>query len=184
MRIILASGSPRRKELLEKIGVEFDVVVSNAIESVDSSLSPEENVKNLASLKGNDVFQKNKDRVVLAADTVVSYNGVIYGKPKDYKDAFRMLKNLQGNTHQVFTGVAIYKDNLESHFVVRSDVTFKKMTDEEIDWYINTKEPMDKAGAYGIQGLGGRFVSSYSGEFENIMGLPIKEVQEELKKFI
>ena len=126
----------------------------------------------------------HQDRIVLAADTIVVFNNQIYGKPKDELDAFSMLKKLQGNAHQVITAVAIKSEKGLTQGYSVSDVVFNKMTDEDILEYIKTKEPMDKAGSYAIQGIGGKYIKEYIGEFDNIVGLPIKVVKELLTKHI
>ena len=182
MEIILASNSPRRKELLEKHNIKFKVIVSNVDEKTDSTLTVYENVKMLASLKAEDVFKANSDRIVLAADTIVVYNNEILGKPKDEEDAFRMLRLLSGNKHEVITAVAVISEELKLIEYEVSTVEFREMSDEEIYEYIKTKEPMDKAGSYAIQGIGSKFIVNYVGEFDNIMGLPMKLVKELLKK--
>ena len=178
MKIILASNSPRRKEILSANNIVFDVLPSTVDEVVLDELSVYENVMNLAKLKCMDVFEKNPDRIVLAADTIVVYENKIFGKPKDEEDALWMLDKLQGNTHEVITGVAIaYKDKVITKYCV-SKVVFKNATKEELIEYIKTGEPMDKAGSYAIQGIGSKFIDSYVGEFDNIVGLPIKLVLE------
>ncbi len=176
MKIILASNSPRRKELLKSYNVNFVVEPSNVIEELDSKLSVYENVMNLAKIKGVDVFNKNPDDIILAADTIVVYNDEILGKPIDEMDAFRMLKLLSGKTHEVITAVAIITKEKELIDYKVSKVTFQKITEEEILEYIKTKEPMDKAGSYAIQGIGAKFIKSYDGDFDNIVGLPMKLV--------
>ena len=182
MKIILASNSPRRKELLEKNNIDFKVIVSNVNETLDESLSVYDNVKRLALLKATDVFNLYRDEIVLAADTIVVYDNIILGKPKDEEDAFRMLKLLSGKTHEVITAVAvIYKDVKLVEYEV-SKVEFRNITDLEILDYIKTKEPMDKAGSYAIQGIGSKFVLKHEGEFDNIVGLPINLVKKLLKK--
>ena len=182
MEIILASNSPRRKELLEKNGISFVVQPSGVDEVLDKKLTVYENVMNLAKLKAMDVYNKNKNETVLAADTIVVYNDEILGKPIDEMDAFRMLKLLSGKTHEVVTAVAVISSEKQSVEYEVSKVTFHKITEEEILEYIKTKEPMDKAGSYAIQGIGSKFVKSYEGEFDNIVGLPMKLVLKMLNK--
>ena len=178
MKIILASNSARRKEILTAHNIEFEVIPSDVEEVVDESLTVIENVMNLAKIKCEDVYNKHQDRIVLAADTIVVFNNQIYGKPKDELDAFSMLKKLQGNAHQVITAVAIKSEKGLTQGYSVSDVVFNKMSDEDILEYIKTKEPMDKAGSYAIQGIGGKYIQEYIGEFDNIVGLPIKVVNE------
>lgn len=184
MKIILASNSPRRKELLKEHNIEFIVIPSNVDEVIDINTTPYENVMRLAEIKGKDVFEKNIDALVIAADTIVVFNNEILGKPKDEADAFRMLRLLSGNTHEVVSGVSIlYKDKIITEYEI-SKVKFKKLTDEDILSYIETKEPMDKAGSYAIQGIGGKFIEYHQGEFDNIVGLPMKLVIRNIKKAI
>lgn len=176
MKIILASNSARRKELLTKHNIEFDCIPSNIEENVLSNFSVVENVMNLAKIKCEDIVKKYPERVVLAADTIVAFNNKIYGKPIDEKDALKMLLELQGNTHEVITAVAVYKDgNYDVEYEV-SKVTFRTASECELMEYIDTKEPMDKAGSYAIQGIGSKFIEKYEGEFDNIVGLPMKLV--------
>jgi septum formation protein len=182
MKIILASNSPRRKELLEKHKISFVVKPSNVNEVIDKNLSVYENVMNLAKIKALDVFNRNQEEVVLAADTIVVYENEILGKPIDEMDAFRMLKLLSGKTHEVITGVALFSEDSQIIDYEVSKVTFNKITEEEILEYIKTKEPMDKAGSYAIQGIGSKFVKSYEGEFDNIVGLPMKLVLKMLNR--
>ena len=176
MKIILASNSPRRKELLEKHNIEFVVVPSQIDEEVDLSLTPYENVMNLAKQKALDVYKKHQTQSILAADTIVVLDNKILGKPVDEMDAFKMLQSLSGKYHEVVTGVAYISNGIVKCDYCISKVTFKQLTDSDINWYISTKEPMDKAGSYAIQGLGSKFIESYEGEFDNIVGLPMKLV--------
>lgn len=176
MKIILASNSPRRKELLREHNIDFDVIPSSVDEKINHNLDVYDNVMNLAKIKALDVYQNNSDRCILAADTIVVYKNQILGKPKDEKDAYRMLSLLNGNTHEVITGICvIHKDKILLEYEI-SKVTFKKISDEDIFEYIKTKEPMDKAGAYAIQGIGSKFIEKYEGEYDNIVGLPMKKV--------
>ena len=176
MKIILASNSARRKELLTKHNIEYDCIPSNVDEKVLSDLTVTENVMNLAKIKCLDIAQKYPERIILAADTIVVFNNTIFGKPKDENDALDMLLKLQGNTHEVITAVAVFKDgNIKVDYEV-SRVVFKKATKEELIEYIKTEEPMDKAGSYAIQGIGAKFIDRYVGEFDNIVGLPMKLV--------
>lgn len=201
-KIILASQSPRRRELLTQIGLEFTVCPSTVEESVTST-DPAEVVKELSQQKAEDVAQKEygvgKESdaekcggdsagqiLVIGADTIVAYNGMILGKPKDEADAVRMLGMLQGNTHKVLTGVTlIFKENMGTSsvtFAEETEVTMYPMSEDEISWYVGTGEPMDKAGAYGIQGLCARFVRQIRGDYGNVVGLPAARVYQELKK--
>ena len=180
MKIILASNSPRRKELLEQVGIEFEVMSSDVDEITDKT-APAEVVMDLSRIKAEAVARNNKGVVVLAADTVVAYNGQILGKPKDEADAFKMLKLLSGKAHQVFTGVTIVDEAGESNsFFESTDVLMYENSDELIKKYIATGEPMDKAGAYGIQGKGAVLVKEIKGDYNNVVGLPLSRVCKEL----
>lgn len=180
MKIILASNSPRRKELLEQVGIEFEVMSSDVDEITDKT-APADVVMDLSRIKAEAVARNNKGVVVLAADTVVAYNGQILGKPKDEADAFKMLKLLSGKAHQVFTGVTIVDEAGESNsFFESTDVLMYENSDELIKKYIATGEPMDKAGAYGIQGKGAVLVKEIKGDYNNVVGLPLSRVCKEL----
>ena len=185
-KLILASNSPRRRELLEQIGVEFEVIPSNAEEKVTKQ-EPSEVVEELSRQKAEDVAAAVEDGIVLGADTVVCQDGQIMGKPKDEADAKQMLQKLQGEEHSVYTGVTILvKENgAVQHvqtFSQETKVYVYEMTDEEIDRYIATGEPMDKAGAYGIQGRFAAYVDGIEGDYNNVVGLPVSAVWQELKE--
>lgn len=184
IELILASSSPRRKELMETIGIPFKIEVSDIDESMDLSNDLSEEIKELAYRKAKVIADKHKDAVVLGADTIVVYDKEVLGKPKNEEDAYTMLRKLSGNTHQVLTGVCIVNQGEPKTYCSISEVTFCELTDEEIWKYISTKEPMDKAGAYGIQGFGGCFVKSIKGDYYSIMGLPLSLVYQELMKII
>lgn len=183
---VLASQSPRRKELLTQIGLSFEVVVSRADENITEELSPGELVERLSLIKAEAVRDSLAGRedapVVIGADTVVYHNGRILGKPKDEEDAFLMLRSLSGDTHSVFTGVSILFPDGTVTFHSETKVTFDELSDAEIRAYIASGEPMDKAGAYGIQGLGGAFVTGIEGEYANVVGFPIGEFCRILRK--
>ena len=181
-KLILASASLRRKELLERAGFRFEIVPSHIDETFDKQLNYYENVMKTALKKGEDIFQHHPDDVVLSADTIVVYQGEVFGKPRDRDDAKRMLQTLSGKEHQVITGVAILSGEGIDNFYIESLVRFNELTEEEIDDYISTGEPMDKAGAYAIQGIGKKLVSGYTGSFTNIVGLPIEDIENKLKK--
>lgn len=176
--IILASTSPRRKMLLENIGVKFKIIGSSIEEKVNEDLSHIEIAKDLAYQKLRDVSNKiNGNYIVIAADTIVEYNKIL-GKPKNTEEAKSMLKLLSGQVHKVITGFAI-KDTLTKKEFVDYECTkvyFNDLTDEEIERYILTGEPMDKAGAYGIQGKGSLFVSKVEGDYFNVVGLPLSKL--------
>ena len=180
MEIVLASKSPRRKELLKRVVNDFKIIESDFDEdSITFNGDVEEYVKLLARGKALAVKEKvNNKSLIIGVDTVVFYNNKILGKPKNYDDAYGMLSVLSGNTHKVYSGVCIVNtENLHiESFVCETKVKFSKLTDDQIDRYIESKEPMDKAGAYGIQGLGGVFVEKIDGCYYNVMGLPINKL--------
>lgn len=185
LKIILASASERRKELLKRIFNDFDIIESCFDEkSVKFNGSVDEYVKEMSFKKASEVRKKLnslKDTMIISADTVVSINNSILGKPKDKEDAFRMLKKLSGKKHLVYSGVTImYEDKVLSKSVC-TEVFFSDITDKEIKQYIDTGEPMDKAGAYGIQGKGGLFVEKINGCYYNIVGLPINKLKMMIK---
>lgn len=182
-KLILASQSPRRKQLLEQVRIPFSVSSSNVDESYPPHLSPSEIVQFLAKKKARSVLKENEDAVVLGSDTVVVLDEKILGKPNDETEAKTMLKKLSGRTHSVVTGVAIVSSKKEAVFSVESLVTFYDLTEEEIDFYIRTREPFDKAGAYGIQGIGAFLVKEIQGDYFSIVGLPVARTVRELKKF-
>lgn len=187
-RIILGSASPRRRELMEQIGLEFEVVVSHKEEYYESVL-PEEIVKELSLMKAENVASEleAKDMIVIGADTIVALDGRILGKPKDEEDAFYMLGHLQGRPHEVFTGITIldFDENgvqqVCSH-AVRTKVYVHDMDDEEIWRYIKSEEPMDKAGAYGIQGRFAAYIDKIEGDYYNVVGLPISYIYQKIKE--
>ncbi|MBQ8913327.1 MAG: septum formation inhibitor Maf [Lachnospiraceae bacterium] len=187
MRIILASQSPRRRELLKKVGFSYEIIPSDMDEVVTKNI-PSEVVCELSFQKAMDVYGKikdNEDVLVIGADTVVAFSGEILGKPKSKTDAYEMLKKLQGKSHEVYTGVTfLYKEeDIKSHtFFECTEVTFYPMTDKEIYDYIETGDPMDKAGAYGIQGQCGIYIEKITGDYNNVVGLPIARIYQELKK--
>ncbi|MDY7062942.1 MAG: Maf-like protein [Sarcina ventriculi] len=180
MEIVLASKSPRRKELLKRVVNDFKIIESDFDEdSITFNGDVEEHVKLLARGKALAVKEKvNNKSLIIGVDTIVFYNNKILGKPKNYDDAYGMLSVLSGNTHKVYSGVCIVNtENLHiESFVCETKVKFSKLTDDQIDRYIESKEPMDKAGAYGIQGLGGVFVEKIDGCYYNVMGLPINKL--------
>ena len=178
--LILASKSPRRRYLLEQAGLAFRVVPSNIDESSVTVSSPADYVRRLSEAKANDVARQYPDKWVIGADTIVLNADVILGKPASQSEARTMLKTLSGRTHQVLTGYAICclaRQHLFSE-TIKTDVLFKNLTDAEIEWYIQTREPFDKAGAYAIQGLGTFLVKSINGSYTNVVGLPVCEVLE------
>jgi septum formation protein len=182
--IILASKSPRRVYLLEQAGVKFTVIPSALDEDTLPVTAPPLYVKSLAEAKAKDIAQKYPDKWVIGADTIVLVENMILGKPKSYHQAFAMLKKLSGKTHQVLTGYAIYRHDRHDLFIdaVTTKVSFKTLCENEIKWYIQTKEPFDKAGAYAIQGVGTFLVKRINGSYTNVVGLPVCEVIEYLLK--
>lgn len=182
MKIILASASPRRKELLTLAGIEYDVIVSQCEETLPDGITPDKAVEELARQKAEDVFSRNSDALIIAADTVVALGNTILGKPKDEEDAFNMLSSLSGRRHTVFTGVCIRTKDKTDIFHVATEVEFYDLTEKEIRDYIATKEPMDKAGAYGIQGKGYVLVKGIHGDYFNVVGLPLAETVRHLNK--
>ena len=190
-KIILGSASPRRRELMAQIGLEFEVVVSHKEERYESEI-PEEIVKELALMKAENVASELQeqgvlnDTIVIGADTVVVLDEQILGKPKDEADAFCMLMSLQGRAHQVFTGVAMLdfdKEGIRKTYnqAVETKVYVHKMDEEEITAYIKSGEPMDKAGAYGIQGKFAPYIDKIEGDYYNVVGLPVSYVYQQLK---
>lgn len=182
-RFILASASPRRKQLLEQAGYAFEIVVSDADESLPAGITPEKAVRLNAARKAQAVAETNPGAVVLGCDTVVAIDGEILGKPQDEAEAKAMLRRLSGNTHTVYSGVCITDGTTETVFAVATDVTFYALSERTIDAYAATKEPMDKAGAYGIQGLGCVLVKEISGDYSNVVGLPLSESARALAAF-
>ena len=173
--IILASQSPRRRELLTQIGLEFEVHPAGG-EEIITSTDPVEVVKSLSTQKAAAVKEELEPQLpenwlVIGADTIVVYDGKILGKPKD-----------EGQTHSVYTGVTLLEEGKQTTFAEETKVSMYPMTEEEIAWYVSTKEPMDKAGAYGIQGLCARFVEKIQGDYNNVVGLPIGRIYQKLKK--
>lgn len=178
--LILASNSPRRKELLSMLGYEFEICPSDCDESTNI-VNPAELVKELSLRKAHAV-ERTSDDTIIGSDTVVSINGKILGKPQDVNDAINMLNQLSGKTHTVYTGVCILQGNTEIIEAISCDVTFKKMTDNEIANYVASGEPMDKAGAYGIQGKGSAYVEKISGDYFAVVGFPCCYVNSVLNK--
>ena len=182
MRFILASQSPRRRELLQKLNIPFLVQVADVDETMDKDLPLTEAVARL-SLRKAKAVAGGQDDIVIAADTIVVLGNTVLGKPRDEKDAFQMLKSLSGRSHQVMTGVTVLKgDTFRCHTEV-TEVFFRELTDEEIAAYIATKDPMDKAGSYGIQNGGALFVEKIQGDYFNVVGLPVCRLGLMLKEF-
>jgi septum formation protein len=184
-KIVLASSSPRRKELLEKIGLTFSIDPSDYDEKLPLDMNPEGIAKIISLQKALKVGQKYSDAIIIAADTFGFFRGRIIGKPANTHEAKSILKTLSGKSHRVITGYTILDTSnkqVTTHSI-ETRVYFKKLTPEEIDNYIKTGEPLDKAGAYGIQGLGSVIVNKIEGDYYNVMGLPLRALAESLKKF-
>ena len=172
--IILASASPRRKELLQKLYCDFDIITSDVDELLPSGTLPRFGVEVLAIRKGAAVANDgHEDAVVISSDTLVEIDDIPLGKPSSRDDAYRMLSMLSGRYHNVHTGVAVHYGKAVKSGVATACVKFKELSDDEIWAYIDTNEPMDKAGSYAIQGIGGKFIDSYDGDFDTIMGLSV-----------
>jgi len=177
-KIILASKSPRRHEILNLAGLDHEIKVSDADERLPEGISAAEAARIIAERKALAVKAEleNENSVIIAADTVVEVDGEIYGKPRDTADAKRMLSKLSGSVHFVHTGISIIDGDKSYSETVTTEVTMRETFEDEMDGYIDSFEPMDKAGAYGIQGMGGAFVSSLKGDYFNVMGLPLCRV--------
>jgi septum formation protein len=176
--LILASNSPRRRYLLEQAGLKFSVIPSEVDESSVTLSDPESYVRKLAELKAIDISKKHPESWVIGADTIVLIGGKILGKPGSKAEARSMLRHLSGKTHQVLTGYCLCCTTQNRIFseTVKTDVLFKMFSDAEIEWYIQTPEPFDKAGGYAIQGIGAFLVKSINGSYTNVVGLPVCEV--------
>ena len=182
-RIILASKSPRRKELMGLLFPQFEVQASDVDETLPEGVSLGRAVELLALRKGQAVAGAEPDALVIAADTLVTLGSVVLGKPTGREDAARMLRLLSGRVHQVYTGVALLEGERTNRFHCVTDVEFSPLTEEEIRWYLSTGEPFDKVGAYGIQGYGARFIRGVREDFFNVMGLPVNELYRQIMQF-
>lgn len=172
---VLASKSPRRREILKYIIPKFESVVSGCEEKIPEGTPIEDVPRVLAVQKAEAVAKDRPGDTVIGSDTIVAFEGKIYGKPKDPEDAKRMLRTLSGKTHTVYTGVAVVENGTTRSFVSSTDVLFYDLSDELIDWYVGTGDPMDKAGAYGIQGIGCVIVKKVFGDYFTVMGFPLAE---------
>jgi len=187
MSIVLASASPRRRKLLEQLGFELQIVPSSVDETFDHTLAPSEMAKQLAYRKAADIAQSHLSRIVLGADTIVVVDGSMIAKPDDAEDACKMLARLSGRSHQVWTGVSLIQldRNLEISFSECTEVQFAPLTSHEIEAYVATGSPLDKAGAYGIQDdWGAVFVSGIKGDYYNVVGLPLHAMYRNLLRFV
>ncbi|MDE7230225.1 MAG: Maf family protein [Oscillospiraceae bacterium] len=183
--MILASKSPRRKELLGIISEDFKIIPAAGEELIPDGTGPKDAVLLLSRQKAEEIYAQYKGEIIISADTIVVIDNKILGKPCDEEQAFEMLKTLSGRSHTVFTGVCvIFADGTSKNFAERTDVEFYPLSDSEIRGYIATGEPMDKAGAYGIQEKGALLVKSISGDFYNVMGLPISRLARVLHEHI
>lgn len=179
--LILASGSPRRRELLARTGCTFRIIVSDADEIAPKDMAPADVAMHNARAKALAIASEQPVcATVIGADTIVVLNGRIFGKPADERDAHRMLRELSGKTHQVITGVALVRKGRCETFAEVTNVCFRELSDEEIAAYVTTGEPLDKAGAYGIQGAAGAFVDHIEGDYDNVVGLPVARLERAL----
>jgi septum formation protein len=178
--IVLASASPRRAELLSAAGIPFEVAPAHVDETIRDGESPERYVTRVAEDKALAIGRRFPHRLVLAADTIVVVDGAVLGKPADGQDARRMLRLLSGRTHEVMTAVTLGAADRDTR-IEKTTVEFAGLTAVEIDWYVDSGEPMDKAGAYAIQGLASRFIRRIDGSYSNVVGLPVALVYEMLR---
>lgn len=182
MKLVLGSQSPRRRELLSQAGLDYEILIPDADEKQITSSDPETKVIDTARLKSS-VLTVDDNSVLLTCDTVVSHNNIIYEKPDTIEDARQMIKALSGSTHEVYSGVILKSRGFEEIISDRTEVTFYELTDDEIEAYINTDEPYDKAGGYGIQSFGAVFVKEIKGDYNTVVGLPLSKVYRALKKY-
>lgn len=183
MKLILASQSPRRRELLGLLGIPFEIIVPNADETMDPTQAPARQVA-MVSRRKAEATPRDEDTVVVAADTIVVCDGKILGKPRNTEDAVQMLHLLSGRTHQVMTGLTVlYRDKVSSSTEV-TEVTFRKLSQDEILRYVRSGEPMDKAGAYGIQGGAALFTQGICGDYYNVVGLPVCRLVQALQETV
>lgn len=182
-KLVLASQSPRRRELMTYFNLPFDVVSPSLEEVFDSNFSIETQVERVAISKAENVFELRPENLIIGADTVVVCDGEILGKPKSPEVAVQMLQKLSGKTHEVYTGVSMISKENKISFVSKTNVTFYDLNQEDIDAYVATKDPLDKAGAYSIQSGGALFIKNIEGDFYTVMGLPIGRIHQELLKY-
>lgn len=182
-KLILASQSPRRRELMALLNLPFLVVPAIGDEVFDENLSIEDNLRNVAKSKTEEVFKQHPETTVVGGDTIVVFNNEILQKPKDEADARRMLEAFSGKTHEVWTAISMQSSKHSKNFVSKAKVTFYELNDKEIDDYIKLGECMDKAGSYNIDGYGALFIKEVEGDYFSIMGLPIAKVYQKLKKY-
>lgn len=183
MDIVLASASPRRQELLAQVGVSFTVVPSGVSEEVSAPMSPAALVEHLAVMKARDVAARHPGALVIGADTIVVVNGAVLGKPRDRADAIAMVERLAGRDHEVFTGVVVIGQGMEQVAHERTLVRFRSLTRTQVERYVDSGEPMDKAGSYAIQGRAAAFIESIQGDYFNVVGLPLSRTVQLLSHF-
>ena len=183
-RIILASKSPRRKELMQLLKLPFEIIVSDIDEQIDYNNDLVKEIEKLSYQKAQAVYKDHTDALVIGSDTIVKIGNDVLGKPHSIEEAKKMLRELSDNTHQVVTAVTIIKNDKVETFSEVAEVTFYPLTEEEIEEYVNTNEPMDKAGSYAIQGDGAKFIRHINGDFYTIVGLPVAELYHRLKKYL
>lgn len=184
MKIILASQSPRRRELLERMGlVDFEVCPAQGEEQADPGLTPDRLVEQLSAQKAREVAAREPEALVIAADTVVAVDGRVLGKPRSREEAEQMLALLSGRSHRVYTGVTVRQGDRELVGHEVTEVVFARLTPAQIRAYVDTREPMDKAGSYGIQGRGCVLVEGIRGDYYNVVGLPVYRLAEMLRQF-
>ena len=180
MELILASQSPRRRDIMDQMGLHYQVEICMDPESVPEGLAIPETVMHLAAQKAEFALRMHPTACVIGADTIVELDGKIIGKPRSREDAVATLTRMQGRTHVVYTGLAVLRPGFSDVRYVTTEVRFRPMTQREIQWYVSTGEPMDKAGSYGVQGLGSAFVDSIEGNYTNVVGLPAPVLYEML----
>ncbi|MGN1136459.1 MAG: Maf family protein [Oscillospiraceae bacterium] len=184
MKVILASASPRRRELLASVFDEFECIPSDVEENISSEIPAEQSAEFLAVKKAAHIAGNHKDSLVIGCDTIVVFNGRVFGKPTDETDAKRMLSELSGNTHKVITGVCLFYNGRSLSFSEETEVEFYPLSDEEIESYVRTGSPMDKAGAYGIQDKGLLPAKRIYGDYFNVVGLPTARLKREAERFL
>ena len=181
--LVLASASPRRKELLKNITDDFDIIVSDFDEALPDNIAPMEIAEYFATKKALDVFEKDKNNIVIGSDTVIVFNNKIYGKPSTKEEAKNMLLDFSNNTHFVVTGVCVVCNKNTISFSSINEVSFYNLSEKEIDDYLSIDEYKDKAGSYAIQGKGGLFIKKINGDYNSIVGLPVSQLNRILKSF-
>lgn len=181
--LVLASKSPRRREMFDRLSIDYIATSADTDESVSGEVSPAEYVKILAKRKGEAILSRfSAEDFIVSADTIVTLDSEVFGKPTDFNDAFRMLKTFSGNTHKVYTAFSIFHNGRCYTEAVATEVVFRALSDDEITYYIEHEKPYDKAGAYGIQEMAGIFVEKINGSFDNVVGLPLTAVEKAMKR--